>query len=213
MIQNIDYVVLLLLLNIYCGYPQSLLWRASKKTPVQHHMFYSQIKSHNLCFSTRHTIFALFSGHASISTPKIIFAVCVHKRTLNVRFRAIVILKYQILHIFWRILSRVHVHNLHPGANFHRVQICTPLCRVHMPMNCVHTHLDLIRNLTQGTHFYEKFAVFECYNWQLLCIISVYVCQGKGGGGGGFLDISTAECVVETFTLHSYKGQIRKAYS
>ena len=43
-----------------------------------------------------------------------------------------------------------------------RVQICTPSCRVHMPINCVHTHLDLIRNLIQGTHFYEKFAVFEC---------------------------------------------------
>ena len=42
--------------------------------------------------------------------------------------------------------------------------ICTPLCRVHMPINCVHTHLDLMRNLTQGTHFYEKFAVFECSN-------------------------------------------------
>ena len=53
-------------------------------------------------------------------------------------------------------LSCVHVHNLHPGENLH------PLCRVHMPINCVHTHLDLIRNLTQGTHFYEKFAVFEC---------------------------------------------------
>ena len=48
--------------------------------------------------------------------------------------------------------------NLRPGANLH------PLCRVHMPINCVHTHLDLIRNLTQGTHFYEKFAVFECSN-------------------------------------------------
>ena len=34
-----------------------------------------------------------------------------------------------------------------------------------------------------------------------------------GEGGGVFLDISTAECVVETFTLHSYKGQVRKAYS
>ena len=35
-----------------------------------------------------------------------------------------------------------------------------------------------------------------------------------GGGGGGFFDISTAECVVETFTLHSFKDQVRKeAYS
>ena len=65
-------------------------------------------------------------------------------------------------------LSRVHVHNLHPGANLlpganlrPGVNL-HPLCRVHMPVNCVHTHLDLIRNLTQGTHFYEKFAVFEC---------------------------------------------------
>ena len=35
----------------------------------------------------------------------------------------------------------------------------------------------------------------------------------RGGGGGGVLVISTAECVVETFTIHSYKGQVRKAYS
>ena len=65
-------------------------------------------------------------------------------------------------------LSRVLVHNLHSGANLHReqfytrVQICTPLCRVHMPINCVQTHLDFIGNLTQGTHLYKKFAVFEC---------------------------------------------------
>ena len=31
--------------------------------------------------------------------------------------------------------------------------------------------------------------------------------------GGGVLVISTAECVVETFTIHSSKGQVRKAYS
>ena len=30
---------------------------------------------------------------------------------------------------------------------------------------------------------------------------------------GVFLFISTADCVVETFTIHSYKGQVRKAYS
>ena len=34
--------------------------------------------------------------------------------------------------------------------------------------------------------------------------------EGGGGGGGGFLDISMAECLVETFTLHSYKCQSEK---
>ena len=34
--------------------------------------------------------------------------------------------------------------------------------------------------------------------------LGVIVCRGKGEWG--FLDISMAECVVETFTLHSYKG-------
>ena len=38
-------------------------------------------------------------------------------------------------------------------------------------------------------------------------------CMCVRGRGGGFLFISTAECVVETFTIHSYKGQVRKAYS
>ena len=37
--------------------------------------------------------------------------------------------------------------------------------------------------------------------------------RGGGGGGGRFLDISTAEFVVETFTPYSYKGQVRKAFS
>ena len=65
-------------------------------------------------------------------------------------------------------LIRAHVCNLHPGAYLHPGANLRPganlhpLCRVHMPINCVHTHLDLIRNLTQGTHFYEKFA--ECSN-------------------------------------------------
>ena len=35
-----------------------------------------------------------------------------------------------------------------PGCKF-----APPLCRVHMSMNCVHTHLNLIRNLIQVTPF------------------------------------------------------------
>ena len=63
-----------------------------------------------------------------------------------------------------------------------RVQICTPLCRVHMPINCVHTHLDLIRNLTQGTRFYKKKSL--CLN---VLNDSNYVlsrCMCVGGRGG-----------------------------
>ena len=45
-------------------------------------------------------------------------------------------------------------------------------------------------------------------------VLSRCMCvRERGGGGGGVLVISTAECVVETFTIHSYKGQVRKAYS
>ena len=36
-------------------------------------------------------------------------------------------------------------------------------------------------------------------------------CMCVRGREGVLLDISTAECVVETFTLHSFKGQVRKA--
>ena len=76
--------------------------------------------------------------------------------------------------------------------------ICTPLCRVHLPINCVHTHLDLMINLTQGTHFMRNSL---CSN-VLSSVLSRCMCvMGKGRG---FLDISTAECVVETFTLHSF---------
>ena len=45
-------------------------------------------------------------------------------------------------------------------------------------------------------------------------VLSRCMCVRGSGGGGGFFDISTAECVVETFTLHSFKDQVRKeAYS
>ena len=40
-----------------------------------------------------------------------------------------------------------------PGSKFTPGCKCTPLCRVHMPINCVHTHLNLIRNLIQVTPF------------------------------------------------------------
>ena len=65
-------------------------------------------------------------------------------------------------------LSRVHVHNLHPGANMnpganlHLGASLHPLMSRLYANNCVHTHLDFIGKLTQGTHFYQKFAVFEC---------------------------------------------------
>ena len=42
-------------------------------------------------------------------------------------------------------------------------------------------------------------------------ILSRCMCVVKRGGGAS--DISTAECVVETFTLNSYKSQVLKAYS
>ena len=45
-----------------------------------------------------------------------------------------------------------------------------------------------------------------------ISVLSRCLCV-RGRGGGGFLVISTTECVVETFTIHSYKGQVRKAYS
>ena len=38
-------------------------------------------------------------------------------------------------------------------------------------------------------------------------VLSRCMCVGEGGGRG-FLDISTAECVVETFTLHKSEKHI-----
>ena len=44
-------------------------------------------------------------------------------------------------------------------------------------------------------------------------VLSRCMCVNGKGGEGGFDDILTTECVVETFTLHSYKSQVQKAYS
>ena len=71
---------------------------------------------------------------------------------------------------------------------------------------CVHTHLDLIRKLSQGTHFYKKFAVFE---FKMTVTVYEYYLGVCVSGEGG----TTVECVFETFTLHAYKGQVQKAYS
>ena len=44
-------------------------------------------------------------------------------------------------------------------------------------------------------------------NYLGVCVLGESVCVCVwGGGGGGVLDISTTECVVETFTLRSYKS-------
>ena len=64
-----------------------------------------------------------------------------------------------------------------------RVQICTPLCRVHMPINCVHTHIDLIGNLTQGTHFYGNSLGLNALN-DSNSVLSRCMCVGGREGGG-----------------------------
>ena len=52
-----------------------------------------------------------------------------------------------------------------------------------------------------------------CLNVLNDSISVLYRCMCVRGRGGGFLVISTARCVVETFTIHAYKGHVRKAYS
>ena len=48
-----------------------------------------------------------------------------------------------------------------------------------MLINYVHTHLDLIRNLTQGTHFMRNSLCFNVLN----SVLSRCLCvRGKGGG-------------------------------
>ena len=79
-----------------------------------------------------------------------------------------------------------------------------------MSINCVHMHLDLIRNLTQGTHFIRNSLYLNVLNDSNSVLSRVCVCVE---GRGDFLDISMVECVVESFTLHSYKGQVRKIYA
>ena len=80
-------------------------------------------------------------------------------------------------------------------------------------MNCIHTHLDLIRNLTQRTHFYENSLCLDVLSDSYSVLSRCMCVRGRGGGGlprhfdGGVC------CVAETFTLYSYKGEVRKAYS
>ena len=56
------------------------------------------------------------------------------------------------------------MHSLHPGAKLQRNKFApgSKISHPHMPVNCVHTYLDFIRNLAQVTHFDKKFPVFEC---------------------------------------------------
>ena len=68
-----------------------------------------------------------------------------------------------------------------------RVQICTPLCRVHMPINCVHTHQDLIRNLTQGTHFMRNSLSLNFLNDSIF-VLSRCICVRERGGGPRYFD-------------------------
>ena len=42
-------------------------------------------------------------------------------------------------------------------------------------------------------------------------VLSRCMCVRERGGGPRYFDGGV--CVVETFTIHSYKGQVRKAYS
>ena len=54
-----------------------------------------------------------------------------------------------------------------------------------MPMNCVHTHLDLISNLTKGTHFYENSLCLNVLNNSISVLSRCMCLRGRGGGGGG----------------------------
>ena len=56
-----------------------------------------------------------------------------------------------------------------------------------MPINCVHTYLDFIRNLTQDTHFYEKFAELNVLNDSISVLSRCMCVRGMEGGGGGGL--------------------------
>ena len=69
-----------------------------------------------------------------------------------------------------------------------------------------------------GCKFAPPYVAFIC---QLIVFIAIRClnvlndsnsvssrCTCVGGRWGGFLDIWTTECVVEPFTLHSYKGQV-----
>ena len=63
-----------------------------------------------------------------------------------------------------------------------RVQFCNPLCRVHMPINCVHTHQDLIRHLTQSI-FMRNLLSLNVLNGSN-AVLSRCMCLGEGVWSG-----------------------------
>ena len=109
---------------------------------------------------------------------------------------------------------------LHPGANLH------PLFRVHMSINCVHTHL-YVTLLFEYILPLRGLFMTSCRDMIITSLRLDHIAQSGvispintnplfgavESVRGSFLVISTAECVVENFTIHSYKGQVRKAYS
>ena len=100
------------------------------------------------------------------------------------------------------------VHTLHPGANLHPGAILQPvMSRSYANKLCSNApRFDWKFNTTVLIFMRNSL----CLN--VLKDSNSVLSRVVGQGVGGF-DISTAECVAETFTLHLYKGQVRKAYS
>ena len=70
-----------------------------------------------------------------------------------------------------------------------------------MPINCVHTHLDLIRNLTHGTHFIRHSLCLNVLN-DSNSVLSRCLCVG-GEGGPRYFDGGVCVRGVCMKLLHS----------